>query len=218
MEAGEPDAQIPKGRIYILLKSTQETRRRINLALRGLLALLGIILNLSNILTDSFDHVTLLSIIWSSFFFLGRVDTNIRFLALVIILGDTFFVFFYTSGNVVSIPRICIVVGLSLGYIVQLGLDLAFFFVVCKEAKFVRMERMAVALRVEEKYTVKFNFGGRRNDLKCCIAHPLIPKSKSQKIKVSADQISADQISKCANPSSYTHKSSLIKLSIMPSD
>jgi hypothetical protein len=44
-----------------------------------------------------------------------------------------------------------------------------------------------------------------------------IPKSKSQKIKVSADQISADQISKCANPS-YTHKSSLIKLSIMPSD
>jgi hypothetical protein len=37
-------------------------------------------------------------------------------------------------------------------------------------------------------------------------------KLKSQKIKVSADQIS-----KCANPS-YTHKSSLIKLSIMPSD
>jgi len=46
-------------------------------------------------------------------------------------------------------------------YLIQWGLDLALFFVVCKEARYLRVEE---GLKGFEKYTVKFNFGGGKDE------------------------------------------------------
>jgi hypothetical protein len=169
LEAGEPDAQIPEGRIYSRLKSCQVKRQKLNLVLRGLLTLFSILVILTYIIKSSLDGVLLvigiLSLIWSfTFLFkmlLGRKDTTIRFLAFVIFVGDTFFVVCWsilTISYIWYVSLLCL--GLVLLYIAQWGLDLALFFVVCKEARFVRIEEGKKGF---EKYTVKFNFGGKES-------------------------------------------------------
>jgi hypothetical protein len=92
---------------------------------------------------------------------LGRQDTTTRFIAFMIIVGDIFFVVswsilisFFDSG-LGNFIAFCVLV-----YVVQLGMDLCFFFMVCKEARFVRI---AEGEKGFEKYTVKLNFGGKQD-------------------------------------------------------
>jgi hypothetical protein len=150
LEAGEPDAQIPEGRIYSRLKSCQKKRQKINLVLRGLLTLFSILVILTYIIKSSLDGVLLvigiLSLIWSfTFLFkmlLGRKDTTLRFLAFMVLFGDTFFIVYWSV--ILCHHFIWYVSLLSLGlvllYIAQWGLDLALFFVVCKEARFALLD------------------------------------------------------------------------------